>query len=626
MTRCGRALLLAAGLAFSARLAAQQPKPAPQPAAPAGAAGRPDSAVLQGRPLPADSSRTTAPGRRDTVPAVPDSLAPDSFSAVLPPLGPPSGPLPANGRMVFDKERLIFSGAQTLGELLLHVPGAFLVRAGWYGLPEVVHYAGQGATSIEVVWDGYVLDPLGEDSAGLDLERIPLGLFTRVEFEVLPTLIRVYLISDTQPLRRARTETAFSTGDYQTNAYRIRYLNRWRNGLGVGLGVNWFGTNGAPSTQAKSSDLTLWLKATWAPSTRMGMEWEYARFSLNRAALVDVDTRAEVLPGRRVWRQDAFLRAYAATRDDGMGLRFDALLGSSSYGDSASSVQPAIGQLAAIAGYRAVWWSAEAAVRVRDARIPLEVSVRGAATPFRALSLSAYAVRRNLIADRTSQEVGAGAALRPLPWLVLRGAVRHRDAVAVPAILTDTVQRVADWSAGLGLVSRRLDLDAGVEGHGAYDAPAYGTFAGVLPAATATAGRTMTVQLALRPAAYLTIAGWYRNPLGATGVAYEPPHHTRVAATFRSKFLPSFRRGALDILVQFGVEAWSDGVMGRDSTGAAIALDGHGTADWLVEFRLLSAVLFWSMRNSQVERYEVVPGATMARANQRYGVRWEFTN
>ena len=522
--------------------------------------------------------------------------------------------------MVFDKDRLIFSGAQTLGELLQFVPGAFLARAGWYGLPEVVHYAGQGATSVEVVWDGYALDPLGEDSAGLDLERIPLGLFIRVEVEVLPTVLRVYLISDTQPVRRARTETSFSTGDYQTNAYRIRYLNRWRSGLGVGLGVNWFGTNGAPSTAGKASDLSLWVKTTWAPSTRMGLEWEYVRYSLNRDAL------ESVLPGRRIWRQDALLRAYAATRDDGMGLRFDALLGSSTYGDSTSDVQPAIAQLAALTAYRAVWWSAEAAVRVRDARVPLEVSVRGAATPFRALSLSAYAVRRSLLADRSSQEIGIGAALRPLPWLVVRGALRYRNAVAVPAILTDTAQRVADWSAGIGFVSRRLDLEVGVEGHGAYDAPVYGTFAGVVPAGTAAAGQTLTAQLAVRPAAYFTLSGWYRQPLGATAAAYEPPHHARAAATFRSRFLPRFRRGALDILVQAGVEAWSDGVMGRDAAGAPIALDGHGTLDWLVELRLLSAVIFWNLRNSQVERYEVVPGAPMARANQRYGVRWEFTN
>jgi hypothetical protein len=309
-----------------------------------------------------------------------------------------------------------------------------------------------------------------------------------------------------------------------------------------------------------------------------------------------------------------------------MGLRFDALLGSSSYGDSATTVQPTIAQAAALGAYRAAWWSAEAGVRVRDARVPLELSVRGAATPWRALSLSGYAVRRSLIGDRSSLELGAGAELRPLRWVVLHGALRHRDAVAVPAILSDTAQVVSDWTAGVRFLARRLDLDASLGGHGAYAAPVYGSFAGVVPVGTIEAGRTLTVQLALRPVAYFTLSGWYRHPLGGAGSAYEPPHHTRLAATFRSRFLPSFRRGALDVLIQFGVEAWSDGVMGRDAAGTAIRLDGHGAGDWLVELRLLSAVLYWNLRNAQAERYEVVPGAPMARAAQRYGVRWEFTN
>ena len=66
--------------------------------------------------------------------------------------------------------------------------------------------------------------------------------------------------------------------------------------------------------------------------------------------------------------------------------------------------------------------------------------------------------------------------------------------------------------------------------------------------------------------------------------------------------------------------------MGADSSGVPITLAGHGTLDWLVELRLIGAVIYWTMGNSQIERYETIPGAPMARATQRYGVRWEFTN
>jgi hypothetical protein len=534
--------------------------------------------------------------------------------------------MPRGTRIVFDQEALAMSGAFTLGELLRQVPGAFLVRAGWYGLPEVVHYAGQGASSIELFWDGYAMDPMGEDSAGFDVGRIPLGLFSRIEVEVLPTVLRVYLISDTQGVRRARTETSFSTGDAATNSYRIRYLNRWPGGLGAGVGVNWFGTTGAPSTPTSSSDLTLWAKGTWAPSTQTGFEYQYIRYSLNRAALPDV------LPGRRVWRSDGFLRAYAATRPDGMGYRFDALVGSSSSGDSSTTTARSIAQGAAIAAYRAERWSAQAAVRVRDDRTPLQLEARVAATPLSWVTVEASTIFRSLLGGRSSREASAAAETRLLGPLRLRGSVRLRDAVAVPAVLADSAQRVTDWSVGAGLVTRRLDLDVSLDHHGAYAAPVYGTFGGLVPYGTSQGLRTLTVALAYRPTAYFTLAGWDREPLvaaaagGAGTASYEPPHHTRMEATFHSRFLPHFRRGALDLLVRIGAEGWSDGVMGADSTGTVVPLDGHGSTDWLVEVRLLGAVIYWSLGNAQVERYQTVPGALMARAAQRYGVRWEFAN
>jgi len=623
VTGGGRALLLAAGLALPAGLAAQNPPTAPPSPVPADTV-RP----APSRPARADSAAARAgadSGAARARAAVPDSLAPDSFAAVLPPLGPPAGPLPRGARMIFDRDALRMSGAYTLGELLRHVPGTFLARAGWYGLPEAVHYAGQGASSVELYWDGYQIDPMGDDSAGVDVAAIPLGLFSRIEVEVLPTVLRVYLISDTQPVRRARTETSFATGDAATNTYRIRYLNRARGGVGVGLGVNWFGTSGEPSTPVRESDLTLWAKGTWAPSTTRGVEWEYARWSLERGAL------SAGLPGRRLWRSDSFVRAFAASRPDGMGLRFDALFGSSSAGDTSATPARAIAQGGAFAGYRAERWSVQTGMRIRDERMPLQFEARAAATPLRMLSLEASAVTRRLYGGRTSSELAGTAALRPLGFLQLHGALRLRRVVAQPALLADAVQRVADWSAGVALVTRRLDLDVGVDRHGVYAAPAYGSLAALVPAGTSVAQRTLTVALDYRPTAYLSLAGWYREPLaagvdGAGTAGYEPPHHARIEATFRSRFLPTFRRGALDILLRISTESWGDGVMGADSGGTLIRLDGHGTLDWLAEVRLLGAVLYWSFTNSQLERYETVPGAPMARGTQRYGVRWEFTN
>jgi hypothetical protein len=358
-------LLLAGVLAGSAAaLGAQNP---PQPRHPP----TPDSARAA---QPAPDSTHPGTARRDTVP-LPDSLSPDSFRPQLPRLGAPPGPMPRSGRIVFDRDALWFSGALTLGELLAHVPGVFLVRAGWFGRAEVIHYAGQGATSVEVEWDGFALDPIGEDSTGADLSRITLGLLQRVEVEILPSQLKVYLFSDAQPVRKPRTETAFATGDASTNTYLIRYLNRWKNGTGLGLGVNWLGTSGVVQSPGRSSELTLWGKGSWVPTPQYGVEYQVLSVSVDRdsISLTDPAGAPFSLPHRKVHRTDVFLRGFVATRSDGMGLRFDALAGSTSYSDTAAALDRDALQGAAVLGYRAADWSSELTTRLRDTETPFEV-------------------------------------------------------------------------------------------------------------------------------------------------------------------------------------------------------------------------------------------------------------
>ncbi|MBI1723708.1 MAG: hypothetical protein HYR48_07360 [Gemmatimonadetes bacterium] len=606
-----------AALALVLPLAAQNPPP-PAPAA----------------TPPATAQDSARPPRPDSL--LPDSLSPDSFRAALPTLGPPPGPLARGGRVVFDEDSLRFLGALTLGELLARIPGVFLVRAGWYGVPEVIAYAGQGAASVEIFWDGYALDPLGEDRSAIDVGRFSLGLARRVEVEVLPTVLRVHLFSDVQAVRRPRTETSFATGDAQTNTYRIRYLNRWKSGAGLGVGVSWFGTNGPNTAPADVANLSIWVKGTWSPSPLVGVEYQLLRQSITRDSL-SPSGGGPSLAGVEVRRTDGFVRAYAATRPDGMGLRLDAVLGSSSYRDSAGSLERTIAQGAGVVSFRAPLWSAEMATRLRDTRTPLDVQLRGSWIPFGSLTLSAYGLRRTHLdgdtaaghpdgGGRRSLEAGSTAELRVTRLFSLVGAIRWRDAVASPENLGDTAQRVLDWSFGAGLHLRRGDLEVGFARHGTFEAPAFEVFRRQIPFGTSLLVRTVTATVSVRPTSYLTVSGWYRHPLDPIQSAFEPPHHSRVALTFRSRFLPTFRRGIFDVVGQVGLDGWSDGVAGTDSTGAEIELKGATTLDWLLEIRLVGAVLFWTMRNSQLERYSLVPGFEMPRGLQRFGVRWEFTN
>lgn len=568
--------------------------------------------------IPFDSM--TMPRRlTDSVQA--DTTDVDTVRPILPALTP-QGPLPQGGRWVFDHDALRYLGALDLAELLAHIPGVFVVRGGWFGQTSFVAYAGQGAASVELFWDGYRLDPLGVDSSAIDLGRVPIGLARRIEVEVLPTVLRVHVVSDTREFRRAHTETSFATGDATTNTYLIRYLNRWRSGNGLGLGVSWFGTDGPATSPGSVADLALWGKATWTPSPVVGVELQLLSYAAEHDSLRSAGGPS--IPRADDNRRDVFVRGYLGSQVGGLGPRFDVLLGATNYRDS-SGLERSLAQAAGIAGFRSAAMSGELSLRIRDDRTPLELGARGAWSPGRLLTVSGFAASRSHAGDRTSFEAGAHAQLG-LGFVALHGAFRHRDAVARPDIIADTAQQVSDWSAGVSLASRPLWLDVSVERHGRFDAPAWDALRLQLPRATSVEVTTLTAAFQVRPLNYLTLGGWYRHPLDPVEAAYEPPHHARVALTFRSRMLPRYRRGVFDLVLQTSVEGWSDGLAGRDGAGNDIRLLGATHYGFLLEMRLVGAVMFWTLRNAGAERYDVVPGFAQARAAQRFGVRWEFTN
>jgi hypothetical protein len=363
------------------------------------------------------------------------------------------------------------------------------------------------------------------------------------------------------------------------------------------------------------------------PAPRVGVAYQVLSVSVDRDSFGLAGPSGPIAPPvGKAHRTDLFFRGFVASRADGMGLRFDGLVGSTSYSDTSAALDRNALQGAAIASYRAGHWSSELTARMRDTPSPVEVELRGATSPFASLTLSGYLLGRTHLAGRQSREGALEAEFRPWPALTFHGAVRARDEVAAPQILADSAQRVTDVAAGVSVSTRPLDLDLSFARHGGYTPPVYGAFGAVVPAYPAPGVRTATVTFALRPTMYLTLSGWYRHPLDRSTSAYEPPHHSRIWATFRSRLLPILRRGAFDFIAEGSLEGWSRGALGADATGAPILLKGATVLDWRFELRLLGAALFWTFRNANVERYYLVPGVFMPRVLQRYGVRWEFTN
>jgi hypothetical protein len=334
-----------------------------------------------------------------------------------------------------------------------------------------------------------------------------------------------------------------------------------------------------------------------------------------------------------VHRTDSFLRGFIATRDDGMGLRLDLLAGSSTYTDTTPALAREEMQGSAILAYRAERWSSELTTRVRDSNTPLEVELRAAASPLALLTVSGDFISRSQLGGRHSTDAALQAELRPVAAVALHGAFRARSAAGAAALLTDTAQKVQDFSAGISLTTRPLDLDVTLTRHGGYAPPVYGSFGPIVPAYPRFAVRTATVAFSVRPMAYITLAGWYREPL-VKGTAekltsaYEPPNHSRIWATFRSRLLPILRRGAFDLTAEVGMEGWSRGALADSggAPGASMLLKGATILDYRLELRLLNAALFWTIRNARGERYSVLPGLSMPLGKQSYGVRWEFSN
>jgi len=611
---CVGALVLV--LASRAPLTAQQ-TPAPRDSVPA------DTTHDARRTTP-DTTHDARLTPHDST-TLPDSLNPDSLSPLLPPLGPPAGPLPASRRYVFDRDALRWSGALTLGELLNLVPGVFLVRAGWYGSPEAVSFAGQGAPSVELYWDGYAIDAIGSDSVGFETGRFDIGQFQRVEVEVLPTVLRVYMITDAQATRHARTETSFSSGDAQTNSYRIRYLNRWRSGLGVNVGFAFFGTPGPVTSPGKVSQLQLILRGTWMATDLAGVEFQFSGYTLSRETLTPIGGGNPPIGGVDLHRNDQFVHVFAASHPNGLGLRADAILGHSSAGDTSGIGAASADQASLTLGYRATRWSLEGWGRMRDTQNRLDVGARASWSPLRPLTLTTYARDRRLLGGGGQIELSTAAELRPLSHVALHGDLRWRQAADDMFVASDSTETVMDWTGGVALTGRLLNLDVSYGRRGAFTAPTLGVFDVLLPGVITVASNAVELSWRVQPRRWLTFSGWLRAP-STDSVPFDPPTHSLTRVTFRSAFLPTYRRGIFDLMGQVEMEAWGTGIAGFDSTGTAVPLRGRAVFNVYVGFRLVGAQLFWTMKNTQRDRYSILRGYDLPRSLQRFGIRWEFTN
>lgn len=594
------------------------------------------------RPLAAGAQ--VIPARPDTVPqdTVPRAVRRDTMpgwpylTRGVVPVAPepvPAAPLPPGSRYTFTRDSIPWSTAQTLSDLLAAVPGVYLARSGFLGLPEYVVYGGRGAAALQVYWDGLPIEPLGGDSVYLDPSRIPLTYLRRVDVEVLPAQLHVYLVSERHETLAPRSVVRVMSGDFRTASYTGLFQRRWSSGLGLNLAANVVGSEGASNSNREAQAFDIWVKGEWLPTGTTGVSYQVRRQQYDRDAVIQGEGGAAVperVPARHGARTDALFTLFAATRPHDMAFRGSAGLGTSRWSSDSVLGDMQVRQAFATLGYRGPRVAAEATGRLADARTTSALEARVGWSPLPGIALAGEAKLRRHEGDRRSRSAHVSAALYRGP-LSLVGEWVVQDAVQAPALLADTAQETRDRALRIGFDTRPLAGHVGLVRRDAYQPLPFGELR-VIPALAATRAATYLVADArLQPIKALTLDGWYATPrdAGPTGAAdFQPPTHGRAQLTFRSKFWRTFRSGAFDLKVQLAMEAWSRGTAGLGPGSAPIELPGVTLWETFLAFRIVGFTMFWDLRDAVTTQKEkqYVPGLNYPHNAQVFGVRWEFKN
>jgi hypothetical protein len=556
-----------------------------------------------------------------------DSTARDTLPRYLPTLPEATliGPLPRGTRYTFTADSLVLSNVQTLSDLLAHIPGVYVARGGIYGAGEIVLYGGRGAAGLEIYWDGVPYLPLGRDSVFLDPARITLAPLERVDVIVLPASLRVYLVTRRQRSTETASQVGVVTGEVKTANYRGAYLHRWRSGLGLSLVADYNNNDGIQgSSSAAFNAVDLWLKAEYEPSARFGVALQTLSSRWHRSEAPRI---ADWHPQRR----DGSFRVFAALRDDGLGLRAQATLASTSVSGDAAADRSLSQRALEVAND---WSRAHIgfAIRKLDAARPWQFEGTGAWSPFPGLTLAGDARHAAYSRGRTGNRAHLAAGLILPAGFSLHGDLAWAHDLQAPLDSFDTGQRTVDASGALRWDRSWLTLELG----GATRDP----FAPIgFPVAITAADSSGPVRLSpTQRTRYFTahgavgllpglqLSGWYFDPLVSGGNDFEPPYHARASLTFYSKFWRVYRSGIFALRGELAMESWSHGTAGLDSGGALRILPAATLAEVNVEVRIAGVTIFWVQRNVTLQRASYVPGLDYPRRFQFYGVRWLFTN
>jgi hypothetical protein len=541
----------------------------------------------------------------------------------LPALGA-EGPRADGARIVFTSDSAEWSMAETLGDLVSMVPGAYLLRTGWLGASELPGYRGRGATSVEYYLDGLPYVAVGIDSVSIDPSTMALSLYERVEIEPWPALVRVFLYTRRHDRIAPRSLIGLGRGTNSLTAVEVQLEKRGLRGLGFGAAADYYNTGNLPGTSGDFYRNTqLWLQGSYLPNRHRGIVAQLVRVGPSRDDLTG--STGAVARGLQGGRSDIMVRAFARRREDGLGPLAALTWGWTDFGGEAGLSQ----QIHVVTGsfaWRSPTLGATVSASWRSRWTPLDARVSAGWTPGAAVGLNVEGGFQLHDGDRRSAWVGAQASLRPLKQVVARGGFRAASLVQAPSLAAEQAQSLVDLSGSLAWEGRFLGVEAGLAQAGAFRALPFETLLPVIASIDAPARTNwFTARGRLSPFPWVGIEAWYSTALDGAPQG-QPGEHLLAVGSIRSKFLRTFPSGAFDLKVQLGVERWGAGVLGRDGLGAEVVLPSQLYLQTRLEIGIQSFRVYVQRANLLGELSGYVPGFPIATRATIFGVRWGFWN
>jgi hypothetical protein len=245
---------------------------------------------------PGHAQEPQPPQRPDTVAAA-DTLAADTVPEPLvpPPLMPrvahavPTGF--ATGIREWDRAALMAEPYVTVNDLLDRIPGITTLRSGFYLQPEAASLWGASAGGIQVVLDGYTLQPL--DHPTLDLSRIELLQLESVRVERRAGGLRIVLRTMEPFAAEPYTRVEAGIGQPALNLFRGLFLTP-RLAIGpFAAGIERTEVDGIGGDEPADA-FTGWAKWGWVRE-RYGIQLEYRQQSLEREVPEGDDAAADFI-------------------------------------------------------------------------------------------------------------------------------------------------------------------------------------------------------------------------------------------------------------------------------------------------------------------------------------------